>query len=122
VDRRRELKTRCTWDAAFYLTSLGKQDADQQKLGQIIRGHWSIENQLHYRRDWSFDEDRNASRKPGGVQVMACLRNLAISWAGQCHAKTSSKQPRRTLPQLLKANARKITRALNLVLLPWPQN
>ena len=122
MDRRRELKTQCTWDTAFYLTSLSKEDADPERLGQLIRGHWSIENQLHYRRDWSFDEDRHTSRKPGGVQVMACLRNLAIAWAGSSHPKKHSRQRRRTLPQLMKANARKIVRALNLVLLPWEEN
>ena len=122
MDRRRELKTQCTWDTAFYLTSLGKEDADLGRLGQLIRGHWSIENQLHYRRDWSFDEDRHTSRKSGGVQVLACLRNLAISWAGDGQTKKRTKARRRTLPQLMKANARKIQRALNLVLLPWPKN
>lgn len=57
-----------------------------------------------------------------GVQVMACLRNPAISWAGSSHPKKRSRQRRRTLPQLIKANARKVVRALNLVLLPWEEN
>jgi hypothetical protein len=41
--------------------------------------HWSIENGLHYVRDMSFDEDRCRIRKHAGAQVMASLRNLAIS-------------------------------------------
>ncbi len=53
---------------------------------------------------------------------MACLRNLVISWAGDGHAKKRNRPRRRTLPQLMKANARKIVRALNLVLLPWHEN
>jgi predicted transposase YbfD/YdcC len=122
LDRRRELKDRCTWDGAFYLTSLSPQQADLQRLGCLIRGHWSIENQLHYRRDWSFDEDRHTSSKPNGVQVMACLRNVAIAWAGGNHLKSRFKARRRTLPQLMKANARNIGRALNAVSLPWPKN
>ena len=122
VDRRRELKDRCTWDTAFYLTSLSPQQADRYKLGRLIRGHWSIENQLHYRRDWSFDEDRHASRKPRGVQVMACLRNLAVAWAARDHLKKHIKARRRTLPQLMKSNARNIALALNVVLLPWSKN
>lgn len=122
VDRRRELKDRCTWDRAMYLASLSPEQADANRIGTVIRGHWAIENQLHYRRDWSFDEDRHTTRKPGGVQVMACLRNLAVAWAARSHHLKHLKAHRRTLPQLMKANARKISRALNTVLLPWPKN
>ena len=106
----------------MYLASLSPEQADRLRIGSVIRGHWSIENQLHYRRDWSFDEDRHTTRKPCGVQVMACLRNLAVAWAGRSHHHTHLKVRRRTLPQLMKANARKIGRALNAVLLPWPKN
>jgi hypothetical protein len=45
----------------------------------LARGHWSIENRLHYVRDVTFDEDRSTVRKGNGAQVMASLRNLAIS-------------------------------------------
>ena len=122
IDRRRELKDRCTWDRAMYVASLGPEQADRRRLGAVIRGHWSIENQLHYRRDWSFDEDRHTTRKPRGVQVMACLRNLAVAWAANGQHHKPLKVRRRTLPQLMKANARKIGRALNVVLLPWRKN
>ena len=49
------------------------------RLLSLNRGHWSIENGLHYVRDMSFDEDRCRIRKQAGAQVMASLRNLAIS-------------------------------------------
>jgi len=44
-----------------------------------VRGQWSIENRSHYVRDMAFDEDRGQIRKGKGPQMMACLRNFAIS-------------------------------------------
>jgi len=61
------------------LTRLNSQNADPRRLLALNRCPWSIENGLHYVRDMSFDEDRCRIRKPAGAQVMASLRNLAIS-------------------------------------------
>ena len=44
-----------------------------------MRGHWTVENRLHWVRDVTFDEDRSQIRKGNGPRVMAGLRNLAIS-------------------------------------------
>ena len=44
-----------------------------------IQGHWGIENALHWVRDVVFDEDRHQLRTGNGPQVMATLRNTAIS-------------------------------------------
>src|ERR1700746_1462186 len=48
-------------------------------LAAIIRGHWMIEDRLHWVRDMDFDEDRSQIRTAGGPRVMATLRNLAIT-------------------------------------------
>lgn len=61
------------------ITSLTAEKASPRRLLEIIRGHWSIENRLHWVRDVTFDEDRSQVRKGAGAQVMASLRNLAIS-------------------------------------------
>ena len=45
----------------------------------LVRGHWRIENSLHWVRDVTFDEDRSQVRTGNGPRVMATLRNLAIS-------------------------------------------
>ncbi len=44
-----------------------------------VRGHWGIENKLHWVRDVTFDEDRSQVRKGNGPRAMASLRNIAIS-------------------------------------------
>jgi predicted transposase YbfD/YdcC len=60
-------------------TDLTAAQAQPQQLAGWIRGHWHIENQLHWVRDVTFDEDRSQTRTGHGPQVMASLRNLAIS-------------------------------------------
>ena len=66
-------------ETVYGVTSLGAQKASPARLLALNRHHWSIENGLHYVRDMSFDEDRCRIRKRAGAQVMATLRNLAIS-------------------------------------------
>jgi len=61
------------------VTSLSAEKAAPPRLLSLNRRHWTIENKLHYVRDMSFDEDRCRIRKYAGAQVMASLRNLAIS-------------------------------------------
>jgi predicted transposase YbfD/YdcC len=66
-------------ETVYGLTSLQPQKANPVRLLQLTRGHWTIENRLHYVRDVAFDEDRCRVRKGNGPQIMALLRNLAIS-------------------------------------------
>lgn len=66
-------------ETVYGITSLVPQKADPARLLQLSRGHWTIENRLHYVRDVTFDEDHCCVRKGKGAQVMASLRNLAIS-------------------------------------------
>ncbi len=61
------------------MTSLAQEKASPADLLHYVRGHWEIENRLHYVRDVTFDEDRSQVRRGGGPQMMASLRNLAIS-------------------------------------------
>lgn len=63
----------------YGLTSLSPEKADPARLLALNRSHWSIENRLHWVRDFVFDEDRCRIRRGVGARVMASLRNLAIS-------------------------------------------
>jgi len=77
VRRRRSLTGRkWTTVTVYAITSLTAFQADPVLLARWIRGHWSIENQLHWVRDVSFDEDRSQVRTAHGPQVMAALRIL----------------------------------------------
>ena len=62
----------------YAVTSLTFAQASPARLADLLRGHWAIENGLHYVRDVTFAEDASQVRTGTGPQVMACLRNLAI--------------------------------------------
>lgn len=48
-------------------------------LNHYIRGHWSVENRLHYVRDVSFREDASQVRTGNAPRTTATFRNLAIN-------------------------------------------
>ena len=66
-------------ETVYGLTSLSRAKASPARLLALNRGHWVIENSLHWVRDWAFDEDRCRIRRGTGARVMASLRNLVIS-------------------------------------------
>jgi predicted transposase YbfD/YdcC len=62
----------------YAITSLAFGQATPAQLAQWIRGHWQIEA-LHHIRDVTYAEDASQVRTRSGPQVMATLRNLAIT-------------------------------------------
>lgn len=65
--------------AVLGLTSRPATRADPQQIATALRGHWGIENGLHYVRDVTFNEDASRIRTGAGPRTMASLRNLAIA-------------------------------------------
>jgi predicted transposase YbfD/YdcC len=76
-------------ETVFCVTSLSSAKADATRLLTLNRGHWSIENRLHYVRDRTFDEDRSQVRKHAAPHMMASLRNLAIGLLRLAGASTN---------------------------------
>lgn len=70
---------RTTIEIVHGITSLPAREASPQRLLELNRGHWGIENKLHWVRDVTFDEDRSQIRTGNAPRVMASLRNLVIS-------------------------------------------
>src|SRR5665811_297704 len=81
-----------TVEVVYLITSADARAACPTTLAAWVQGHWGIENRLHYVRDVTFDEDRSQVRTGAAPQVMASLRNLAISllrlagWTNIAHA------------------------------------
>jgi predicted transposase YbfD/YdcC len=63
----------------YLVTSLPTQEASVQRLMQIRRGHWGIENSLHYVKDVTMGEDRSLIHVGAGGAVMSALRSTAVS-------------------------------------------
>lgn len=64
-------------EVAYAVTSLGPRVGPARLLA-VWRGHWGIENRLHYVRDVTFGEDACRVRSGAAPQVLAALRNAAI--------------------------------------------
>ncbi|MFD6694958.1 ISAs1 family transposase [Micromonospora aurantiaca (nom. illeg.)] len=76
--RRLDQPKRFTTETVYAITDLRVHQAKPAHLAGWIRGHWSIENKVHWVRDVTYDEDRSQIRTGTGPQVMAALRNAAI--------------------------------------------
>jgi predicted transposase YbfD/YdcC len=66
-------------ETSYAITSLPAAQARPGQLAAWIRGHWKIENCLHWVRDVTFGEDASTARTGTGPHVMAAIRNLVIS-------------------------------------------
>lgn len=65
-------------EVVYGVTSLSPERATPERLLELGRGHWAMENKSHWVRDVTFAEDRSQVRSGRLPQVMAALRNTAI--------------------------------------------
>jgi predicted transposase YbfD/YdcC len=103
-----ELKTgKVTRELSYGLTSLAPSRADAAALEALWRGHWTIENSLHYVRDVSFGEDGGQAAAGSTARGLASVRNALLylfrraSW--------------RSVPSALAHYGASVRRALTLV-------
>lgn len=92
-------------ETVYGLSSLPPARATPARLLSLSRGHWTLENRLHWVRDVTFDEDRSRVRTGAGAQVMASIRNLAISLlrlAGARYIAPALRHCARSDPQALR--------------------
>lgn len=66
-------------EVAYAVTSVPTHRAGPELLGAWVRGHWGIENRLHYTRDVTFGEDASQIRTGTAPRVMASFRNLVLN-------------------------------------------
>ena len=109
---KREWYRRGKWHQEVHLgiTSLPTDLFEAARLLDIRRGHWHIENRLHWVKDMVLGEDKSTVHLGGGPQVLGALRNTALNLlraAGQHH-----------IAACLRHNARNPTAALALLGLP----
>ncbi|MGW4931371.1 ISAs1 family transposase [Agromyces sp. NPDC004153] len=102
------LKTgKWTTVTVYAITSMPAWQAGPADLATWIRGHWSIENKLHYVRDVTFAEDHSQVRTGHAPRAMASLRNLAIGALRLAGA--------RNLAQAIRHLSRDATRGLTVL-------
>ena len=92
--RRRGQTVSTSLEQAFYVGSFAVTTYSPEQVLKLIRGHWTIENGLHHRKDRSMDEDRNRAARKGCAPVMSCIRSLAALILGRARESLSVVQRR----------------------------
>ena len=78
VEARREVPLQKTSvERRYFISSLGGTDA--ARMAAIVRGHWSVENKLHWVLDVSFAEDQARQRKDHSAENFSRLRRIALN-------------------------------------------
>ena len=112
IRRTKTVRGRKHVEVVHLICSLPMTDAPPELVASWARGHWAIENRLHWIRDVVFDEDRHRLRTGNAPQVMAALRNLAISLIRLAHGPAAS------IAATTRAMARRPRRAIDLITRP----
>ena len=90
------------------VTSLTAREANATRLLELGRGHWGIENRLHYRRDQTMREDWSHGRMGRAPQAMAGINNLVLGLIDQ--------QDFRSVPEARRHYAANLDQALDLII------
>jgi predicted transposase YbfD/YdcC len=72
----REIKGVITRKIRYHLCSI---EPDSIRYAEAVRGHWSIENSLHWVLDVVFREDAQRNRKDNSAENMAVIRHTALN-------------------------------------------
>jgi predicted transposase YbfD/YdcC len=78
VKRVRQVNEHTSTEWHYYISSLDARRTARQIAG-YIRGHWSVENNLHWQLDVSFDEDQRRIRKGHGAENFSRLDRIALN-------------------------------------------
>lgn len=88
IEYLRQLKNGKTkLESRYFITSLSQE---AQEIADYIRGHWSIENQLHWVLDVTFSEDDSRIRKGNAPENLAVIRHIALNLLKQDKSSNSS--------------------------------
>jgi predicted transposase YbfD/YdcC len=76
VEATREINGKTSIERRYYLSSL---PLDIERFARAVRGHWGIENKLHWIMDVRFGEDQSRARQGHAAENLATLRRLALN-------------------------------------------
>ena len=65
-----------TKEIRYYISSLATSDS---AMNAAIRGHWGIENSLHWRLDMIFGEDESRRRKGNSAENFSVINRIALN-------------------------------------------
>jgi predicted transposase YbfD/YdcC len=75
-----DLTGKVTTERRYFISSLkGCKPGSARRMAQAVRGHWGVENQLHWQLDMSFGEDDSRLRVGHGAQNFSRLRRIVLN-------------------------------------------
>jgi predicted transposase YbfD/YdcC len=92
VSSERTIDDKTTEETRYYISSCS---GSVRQIAGAIRGHWGIENSLHWSLDVTFGEDAHCLRKDHGPENMATLRRAALSLVKQEQVEKGSLRRKR---------------------------
>jgi predicted transposase YbfD/YdcC len=78
VQRTRDVDGQVSTELSYYISSLDRRTR-AKRLASYVRGHWSVENNLHWQLDVSFREDERRIRKGHGAENFSRLCRIALN-------------------------------------------
>ncbi len=66
-------------ETRYFVTSLAADEVSPGQLLRRVRGHWCVENGLHFIKDRWWDEDRHVCRRPGLAAGFTTLLTAALT-------------------------------------------
>ena len=97
IQSRTQREGKLVEEERFYISTLPAQEAEV--IGEAVKFHWGIENQLHWVLDVAFNEDRNRTRKGSAPESGALLRHITLNLLRQDPEKRS--MPKRRMKAAL---------------------
>jgi hypothetical protein len=108
LERVRTVGDQTSVEVVHGITSLGRAGTNARRLLDVTRGHWGIENGLHWVRDVTLGEGSCLVRTGSAPQVLAAIRNVVVhllegvAAASKAAAtRTLAAHPAQALPPLL---------------------
>ncbi len=101
-----DARGRQTKEVRYGVTSLPTSVANAERLLELVRMQWGIENGLHYRREVTLDEDASLVRTGEAPQIVATLNNIVLGLFARHGTRNVAAAQRRLAYRLDKALAR----------------
>ena len=92
VESRVQLADKSRKDVRYFISSAG---LSAERAAAAVRGHWGIENRLHWVLDVLFKDDQSRLRKGHGAKNMAVVRHFALNLIRSANDKKSLKTRRK---------------------------
>jgi len=92
VESLRKVKGKTSMERRYFLSSI---PLDAQRFARAVRGHWGVENPLHWSLDVTFREDDSRARTRNAAQNVASLRRMALNLIKKDRSQKCSQRSKR---------------------------